>query len=48
MGVDVSNPIAVLEALKSFLQQLAGTPYFEGAEAALGPVISALSAAQGL
>lgn len=48
MGVDVSNPIAVLEALKSFLQQLAGTPYFTGAEAALGPVISALSAAQGL
>lgn len=48
MGVDVSNPIAVLEALKSFLQQLAGTPYFTGAQAALGPVISALSAAQGL
>lgn len=48
MGVDVSNPIAVLEALKSFLQQLANTPYFTGAQAALGPVISALSAAQGL
>lgn len=48
MGVDVSNPIAVLEALKAFLQQLAGTPYFTGAQAALGPVISALSAAQNL
>lgn len=48
MGVDVSDPIAVLEALRSFLQQLAGTPYFEGASAALGPVISALSAAQNL
>lgn len=48
MGVDVSNPIAVLEALKAFLQQLAGTPYFTGAQAALGPVISALSAAQSL
>lgn len=48
MGVDVSNPIAVLEALVNLLNQLAGTPYFEGASGALGPVQSALSATQAL
>ena len=46
LGVDLSNPIEVLNALVKLFSYLAGIPYLSGAAAALGPLSSALSQAQ--
>lgn len=46
LGVDLSNPIEVLNALIDLFSQMAGIEFLTGAGAAIGPLSSALSKAQ--